>query len=472
MRVRVQVIVEPDGEDDEQAPIVHEVASIERGDLQVATLGLQLAEAKDLLQQVQTVVIDAQVRTHVAQQVACPGCGRARAHKDAKTIVLRTLFGTLRLPSPRWYHCPCQPQPTRTFSPLAAALPERNTPELLYLESKFAGLVSYGQSAELLAETLPLGRQLHASAVRLHALATGTRLESELGLEQVMFAEGCQAAWDELPRPDLPLTVGLDGGYVHSSHQRTKRDGWFEVIAGKSMPAEGPPKCFAFVQTYDPKPKRRLFEVLRSQGMQMNQQVVFLTDGGEDVRDLPLYLNPQSEQYLDWFHVTMRITVMVQMAKSLRARDKPDLATRATDELERLKWFLWHGNVFRALQVVDDLELDLDVEHASPEQRKLLKTVTEFGGYIRANASSIPNYGERHRAGEAISSAFIESTVNQVVSKRMVKKQQMRWAPKSAHLLLQVRTKVLNHELVSVFQRWYPAFTLPTESPDKEALAA
>jgi hypothetical protein len=35
--------------------------------------------------------------------------------------------------------------------------------------------------------------------------------------------------------------------------------------------------------------------------------------------------------------------------------------------LERLMWFLWHGNVFRALQVVEDLEIDLDVEHATPE---------------------------------------------------------------------------------------------------------
>src|SRR5215216_3994043 len=90
---------------------------------------------------------------------------------------------------------------------------------------------------------------------------------------------------------------------VHSSQQRSRRDGWFEVIAGKSMPAEGAAKCFGFVQGYDPKPKRRLFEVLTSQGMQMNQQVTFLTDGGEDVRGLPLYLNPQAEHLLDWFHV-------------------------------------------------------------------------------------------------------------------------------------------------------------------------
>jgi hypothetical protein len=472
MRVRVQVIVESDDEDDQHPPIVHEVGQIERSELAVDTLGLHLAEAKDLLQQVQAVLIDEQVRTHLAEQAACLGCGRARAHKDTHTIVVRTLFGTLHLRSPRWYRCSCQPRSGRTFSPLAAALPERTTPELLYLESKFAGLVSYGMSAKLLAETLPLGRQLHASAVRLHALDTGTRLERELGPEQPMFAEGCQAEWDKLPRPDLPLTVGLDGGYVHSSQQRSKRDGWFEVIAGKSIPTEGSAKCFGYVQTYDRKPKRRLFEVLKSQGMTMNQQVVFLTDGGEDVRDLPLYLNPHAEQYLDWFHITMRLTVMTQLAKGLRSRENPKLATGVLQDLERLKWLLWHGNVFRALQVIRDLEFDLDGEGTSQDQRKLFKAVTEFGGYIRANASSIPNYGERYRAGEAISSAFVESAVNHVVSQRMVKKQQMRWAPKSAHLLLQVRTKVLNQELASVFQRWYPAFAIPTESPGRELLAA
>jgi hypothetical protein len=217
MKLRVQVVIVPEDEDGEGAPVVHEVAQIERGDLAVDTLGLHLAEAKDLLKRVQEVLIGEQVRTHLAEQMACPSCGRARAHKDAHTIVLRTLFGTLHLPSPRWRHCSCQPQPTRTFSPLATALLERTTPELLYLESKFAGLVSYGLSAKWLAETLPLGRPLYASTVRLHALATGERLERELGPEQAIFAEGCQLDWDELPWPDLPLTVGLVGGYVHSS---------------------------------------------------------------------------------------------------------------------------------------------------------------------------------------------------------------------------------------------------------------
>jgi hypothetical protein len=39
-------------------------------------------------------------------------------------------------------------------------------------------------------------------------------------------------------------------------------------------------KCFGFVQTYDEKPRRRLWELMKSQGMQENQQVVFMSDGG------------------------------------------------------------------------------------------------------------------------------------------------------------------------------------------------
>src|SRR5215469_2646767 len=108
--------------------------------------------------------------------------------------------------------------------------------------------------------------------------------------------------------------------------------GWFEVVAGKSIRADGPAKCFGFVQTYDTRPKRRLFEVLRSQGMQPNQQVTFLTDGGDDVRELPLYLNPQAEHWLDWFHITMRLTVLNQMAKSVGSRDNPNLTTELAEE--------------------------------------------------------------------------------------------------------------------------------------------
>src|SRR5664280_89472 len=103
----------------------------------------------------------------------------------------------------------------------------------------------------------------------------------------------------------------------------------------------------------------------------------------------------------------------------------------------------------------------------------ILAPVRRFAGYLRANAASIPNYGERYRAGEVISSSLAESTIKQVVSKWMVKKQQMRWTPRGAHLLLQVRTRVLNDDLADQFRRWHPGFTHTIEgSPAGLAVAA
>jgi hypothetical protein len=67
--------------------------------------------------------------------------------------------------------------------------------------------------------------------------------------------------------------------------------------------------------------------------------------------------------------------------------------------------------------------------------------------YITNNISHIVNYGERFRAGERISTGFVEPAVNQIVDKRFEKHQSMRWTPRGAHLLLQTRTRVLNGDL-------------------------
>ena len=128
-------------------------------------------------------------------------------------------------------------------------------------------------------------------------------------------------------------------------------------------------------------------------------------------------------------------------------------------EIQSLKWNLWHGNVERALERIEDLQWDLEFTIGKSEnQNKLWKQLREFDTYIRNNRDYIPNYGERYRNGERIATSFVESTVNQLVSKRMVKRQQMQWTERGAHLLLQTRTRVLNGELEETFRRWYPKF--------------
>jgi hypothetical protein len=154
----------------------------------------------------------------------------------------------------------------------------------------------------------------------------------------------------------------------------------------------------------------------------------------------------------------MRLTVMKQQNKAVIEADAT-LGAEAAKALESIKHYLWHGHVEAALERLDGLLLDLDTRrHRSTAAAKLHRSVSEFDTYIRNNRDFIPNFGERYRQGDTISTAFVESTINQVVSKRFVKKQQMQWTPKGAHLLLQTRTKVLDDDLEAAFRDWYPRF--------------
>lgn len=118
------------------------------------------------------------------------------------------------------------------------------------------------------------------------------------------FYEGCPSDWESLPKPDLPLVVGMDGGYVRFYDKKSSSSGYFQVIAGKSIESDGTSKSFGMVPSYDTKPRHRIFEVLKSQGMLRNQQVTFLSDGESSIRELQYYLNPNAEYILDWFHIT------------------------------------------------------------------------------------------------------------------------------------------------------------------------
>ena len=62
-----------------------------------------------------------------------------------------------------------------------------------------------------------------------------------------------------------------------------------------------------------------------------------------------------------------------------------------------------------------------------PSLKKLGNALSDMVRYLELNADSMPNDGKRYRAGQRISTGFVESAVNEIVAKRMVKKQQMRW---------------------------------------------
>src|SRR6266540_1918699 len=66
-------------------------------------------------------------------------------------------------------------------------------------------------------------------------------------------------------------------------------------------------------------------------------------------------------------HVLRRVRrerVNVEGVRWMTRSLEDEVGAEASRQLERLKWFLWHGNVFRALQVIEGLTIDLDVDDA------------------------------------------------------------------------------------------------------------
>jgi hypothetical protein len=319
MRVKLQLVI---CHDDGHEETVTDVITLTKNNKRIEHLGLSLAESKQLLSTLQRHLLQQQLTTFLDTHSTCPDCGTPLNLKARGSRSFRTLFGTFTFYSPRLEHCDCKQRKTASFRPLSALLTESVAPELLYMESKWSSLVSYGLSLDALQDFLPLDLRLDVKTVRYDTLKVAKRLEAELGDEQASFIQGNPGDWELLPLPEGSFKVGIDGGYVRNWFDKKHT---FEVIVGKSIRSfeageedKAPSlKRFGFVQTLDTKSKRRLYAVLRSQDFQMNQEITFLSDGENTLRQLQVEMSPKATHLLDWHHVTMKLTVLSQYGKGL-----------------------------------------------------------------------------------------------------------------------------------------------------------
>jgi hypothetical protein len=321
----------------------------------------------------------------------------------------------------------------------------------------------------VLQEILPIGSTANASTLRRTVHRVAARHEAELGTEQASDIAGCPTEGPPRPIAQGTVIVGLDGGYVRNWHDKKHN---FEVMVGKSLAAGRDDRYFGLVRSQDEQPRRRLGAVVQSQGLPGSPALTLLTDGGASVRALAGELAPGAAHHLDWFHIAMRLTGLGQCVKGL-AHHNPVEATALESRLERIKWRLWHGDAEEARTRAEQMAADVAaLDSPYPKLTRLVKAAADLAGYIADNAAAIPDYSERWLKGERISTAFVESTVNLVVSRRFAKKQQMQWSKQGAHFLLQTRTRTLDGTLRDLFTRWYPAMAANDNEIAVPAVAA
>jgi hypothetical protein len=408
-------------------------------------VGLPLAEAKRIVAWLQAIVVNEQLEQYCETARRCPACGEYRPLKDNRQRRFYTVLGKLTVKAPRFEGCrACKDRPC--VSPVSELLRDRVSPELRYLQAKFAAQLPYRQAADLLRELLPESGGLNHATTRNRTLAVGRSLDREL----------CR----EIEHPQVPaepateMVVGIDGAFVKAITSGIRQKQSLEILTGRVETTPRGGDAFAVVRNLeDGKAKQRVQAILRRCGRGPDTKVRLLSDGEDGLRGVVGWFGKRCEHRLDWFHVSRRIDSIGKQL--LYLPESPVYGWRLafhSKNLHRIKWQLWNHGVemadwgmktFRAGLAEDAWDSPKLLERFQSVELKL----DELRSYLYANKSAVRGYAKAFRQQKRVSTAHVESTVNQLINWRMCKKQQMRWSKAGAHCLLQVKTAAINGQL-------------------------
>src|SRR5271157_468262 len=405
------------------------------------TVGLTLAEAKEILAGLQRDLVQAQTEEHCQSRRRCPRCGAQRPLKDRRPRRLRSLFGVVEVRAPRFTPCRCSQTRREILSPVVEIMPDRCTPEYERTLAEMGALLPYRRARTLLEDLFPLGEPPMVETIRQRTLQVDARLEYEAAaLRSAPAAEASSIA------------LSIDAGHVRSVRSYQVRS--FEIIVAQASNDNGKHVVFASVPAEAYHQAQQLRGVLHDLGTTPATPVTILSDGADGPRSLgeTASVGP-THHVLDWFHLSMRIQHVVQTVKAWpddTAEDRQEGARLADVVDQHIRWRLWHGQVQRALDLISDTLGPLEAranDEASPVAApagKVAAVLRALETYVSGQSEIIIDYATARRCEQPISTATTESTVQWLLHRRMNAKQQMRRSPCGAHLMLKVRTAVMN----------------------------
>jgi hypothetical protein len=310
------------------------------------------------------------------------------------------------------------------------------TPELEYLQVKWAAHLSYATAAALLTEVLPIAEAVSVSGIKRRVRAVGAELD--VATEPVRAVEPAAASSREVD------ALALDSAWLRHCDPPPRQGRHVNLVAGRACLNDGRTRVYAYVHNQVASAAGRLDQFLADCDVSPTSRVTILTDGAGEFEKAAKGCSQPMCRILDWFHIAMKFEAAVRSVRGSKFIDFPE--SKAFEQaINRAKWLVWHGKASKAvarLQQIDEALL------ARPEYEfgTLWWNLHKVAGSIRYNPGLV-NYARRRRKGLPISSSIAESAVNQIVSLRMAKKRQMRWSDEGAHLLAQVRVHDINGEL-------------------------
>lgn len=380
------------------------LAVIERRDGSLADLGLTLAEGRSLLAKVQTELVSKQVAGWLSGQTHCRSCGAALSHKDQRSTVVRTVYGKVMVNSPRLWSCACQrtvPTPRSVIHPLSKALTNRATPELEYLQAKWASHLPYRQATAMLKEILPLDKGISFSGTRNRIRAIGKQLDADIERDIAKlppFDGGVQVR-----ESSHVATVSVDSAWLRHCDSVRGLGRHVNLIAGRATFTDRPPKFYAYVHREVTSAVARLDQFLTRNGVATDERVTVNSDDAGEFEKTIRGSQLARGRILDWFHIAMKFKAAQRSVFGSKVIDSLERESIET-EITHAKWLAWHGKGRKALERIKALDAQL-LTRAGYEFSTLWWNLDKVCGYLRSNASTLVNYGARHRKGLPIVSA-------------------------------------------------------------------
>jgi hypothetical protein len=423
----------------------------------IASLGLTLPEAKQLLARVQQAVVAAQARDHAGLRLHCTACGGSCHVKDWRPHQIATLFGGVTVRLRRFLCAGCGRTETTTSWPPHC----RSTPELDQLQAHLSALMPYRVAADVLEHLLPVAAGTSPETLRGHTLKVGEHLRNAAPITPAAAAPS--------------ITLSLDSTFIRSCHDGERH---LEVRIGNVETLNGGRQVFGAVARADTDIAVLIRRNLETLGRTDTTELTAFTDGCPGLRSILTNAGVTSLPILDWFHIAMRLQHAKQAAEVL-STDEPgrmQAKTVIVAEVERLHWRIWNGKAKDAQVTIERIRKVMHVfkdEHShrrgNAPSRKLWHALHEVDAYLSSQSTWLVNYAKRHRAGLRVGTSITEGTANFLVNRRMAKSQQMRWSRRDADLLLQVRSAVYNGTLDSGFGQRFESVSHPEPTLAKAA---
>lgn len=397
------------------------VIEIERNKVKKITsildLGLRHTEQISLLKKIQDQILLMQSPQLVEKIEKCPQCGGKVQRTGYKESDFHSVFTDHKVKVQRQKCNKCN---WKSIPSVKSLLKTPIHPDLSRLQCEIGAEHSYRDAQEI----------LNAKASVKRPINNHEQIHNTIDRVGGYIAETISENVKKAPKAKA-LIVQIDGGHIKDKDPNKRS---FEAMTSVIYKPESIIKkgkrsflvskncAGSALQDDQQYIKKATLIAAKKQGLSKATEITALCDGADNCWSIAVSLRKHCAKFigiLDWFHIGMKFS-NISLPKAQK------------DQLEKVKWCLWHGNVDKALDKLSNL-----TEKVKNTSRNL--KLNKLKTYINNNKQHIINYEERRNSGLPYTSNLAESTVESLINQRCKGRQHMRWSRTGLHNLLQVR---------------------------------